>query len=281
LKRIAILLSFILTFIFTFASSQTLIVTSIPPLGYAFQQIGGNLVKIEVLTHAGDNPHTYSLNPNQVVMISKATIFGELGLKEDEWIAKKVISINPHVDVVNVASNLQQFLIGEDGNYNPHLWLDVKLYEMMCVNVYYSLSKKFPSYEKYFAENLGKMIEKLEELNSKIKNMLSPFKNKSFVAQHPAWDYFARAYGLGKEYTLENNSGQSITLRDYEKILLAMKKYKIMRIIADPVTPSRMSKNLASQTGAKIIEINPIYVYNYFDLMQDIATKFVEALKGE
>ncbi len=279
MKRPITLLFFILTFIFTIAFSQTLIVTSIPPLGYAFQQIGGKYVKIEVLTHAGDNPHTYSLNPRQVLTISKAEIFGDLGLKEDKWIAQKVMAINPNINVVDTVSNFHQFLIGEDENYNPHVWLDVKLYEMICINVYYALVKVSPSHKNYYAENLGNMIEKLENLNSKISSMLSPYKGKPFVAQHPAWDYFARAYGLGKEYSLENNAGQGITPIEYKNIILAMKKYRITHIIGDPVTPSRMSENLATQTGAKIIEINPVYIYNYFDLMEEIAQKFAEALK--
>ncbi len=275
------LLFFILTLIFTLAFSQISIVVSIPPLGYIFQQIGGENVKIYTLTHAGDNPHTYNLSPQQVLIIAKASIFSDLGLKDDRWISQKVLNVNPHIRVISTLSNLHRFLIGKDGNYNPHAWLDVKLYEMMCTNVYYALVKSYPSYEPYFSKNFGRLIEKLEALNSRIEKTLSPYKGRPFVAQHPAWDYFARAYGLGKEYTLENNAGQTITPKEYASIILAMKKYHIKAIIGDPVTPCDMTRTLAAQMGVEIVNVNPVYVEDYVKLMEEIAEKFVEALKGE
>ncbi len=279
MKRFFIFLLLILSLTFTLAFSEALILTSIPPIGYAFQQIGGKDVKVMILIHAGDNPHTYTLSPRQVMNISKADVFAYLGLKEEAWIAQKVKAINPSVDIVNATSGLKRFLIGNNDNYNPHVWLDVKLYEMMCVNIYHALANEFPSNSSYFARNFAKLIEELENLNVEISKEMKPFEGRPFVAQHPAWDYFARAYGLGKEYSLENNSGQPITPREYENTLIAMKKYDINYIIGDPVTPSKISESLAAQSGAKIIEVNPIYIYNYIDLMKDIAKKFTEALR--
>ncbi len=266
-------------FAFTSAFATLSIVTSIPPLGYLLQQLTGNTVKIEVLLGPGDNPHNYSLTPQQVIKISKANIFVSLGLQEDVWISKKVVAINPNVKIIQSTEGMTQFLIGANGNYNPHVWLDVKLYEMMCINIYHELTIFMPKDDKILSENFAKFILKLEYLNNEIKKEMIPFHGRDFIAQHPAWNYFARAYGLGKEFSLENDSGQAITPKEYKSILDSMKRYNINSIIGDPVTPSKIARSLAAESGTRIVEINPVYLFNYFDLMKNIAKKFTEALR--
>ncbi len=237
------------------------------------------MAKVEVLVKPGDNPHNYSLNPRQVIEISKASVFVSLGLQEDAWISKKVVAINPKLKIVKATEGMTQFLIGTNDNYNPHVWLDVKLYEMMCVNIYHKLAIFMPGNENVLSANFAKLILKLEDLNDEIAEKMKPFHGRDFIAQHPAWDYFARAYGLGKEFSLVNDSGQAITPREYKIILDSIKKYKINSIIGDPVTPSKMARSLSSESGTKIVEINPVYLYNYFDLMKNVTEKFIEALQ--
>ncbi|BBJ28978.1 metal ABC transporter substrate-binding protein [Athalassotoga saccharophila] len=255
------------------------VVTTIPPLGYMVSTIGGSAVDVSVLEKPGDNPHNFNLTPQQALFISKSEVFVDLGLEEDAWIGDRVRSINPSLKVIDATKDLSQFLIGEPGAYNPHVWLDVKLYEMMAINVYSALVKFDPADQAIFSNNFSKFILSLDQLNDRIVKDLEPIKGKPFIAQHPAWDYFARAYGLGTEYSLENDAGQSIGPKDYQAIIEAMKKYNIKSIIGDPVTSSKLANQLASQTGSKIVEINPIFNFNYFDLMNAIVKGFLEALK--
>lgn len=255
------------------------VVATIPPLGYIVSTIGGSVVEINVLEKAGDNPHNFNLMPQQAVYISKSDIVVELGLEEDAWIGERVKAINPSIKMIDATKGLSQFLIGEKGAYNPHVWLDVKLYEMMAINVYDALVRADPKDQAIFSANFGKFILSLNELNEQITTKLDAVKGKPFVSQHPAWDYFARAYGLGYEYSLENDAGQPIGPKDYQKILDMIKKYDIKSIIGDPVTSSKLANQLSNQTGARIININPIFTFNYFDLMDAITNGFLEALK--
>ncbi len=273
----------IVTILFVFAGilafGKLNVVATIPPLGYIVSTIGGSAVDVNVLEKPGDNPHNFNLTPQQALFISKSEIFVDLGLEEDAWIADRVRSINPSLKIIDATKDLSQFLIGQSNAYNPHVWLDVKLYEMMAVNVYSALVKFDPADQSIFSNNFSKFILSLDQLNDRIVKELEPIRGKPFVAQHPAWDYFARAYGLGNEYSLENDAGQPIGPKDYQAIIEAMKKYNIKSIIGDPVTSSKIANQLASQTGAKIVEINPIFNFNYFDLMNAIVNGFLEALK--
>jgi len=252
---------------------------SIPPLGYATQYIGGKSVNVDILVKAGDNPHNYSLSPQQVMKISKMTAFIDLGLTEDEWIAQRVKAISPNIKVFNSTNGMSHLLIGTNGSYNPHVWLDVKLYELMCINIYDDLVKLDPGDREKFSYNLGNLLIKLNDLDDKIREELKPFHGKPFVAQHPAWVYFARAYDLGKEYSLMNDSGQTVGPREYQKIVESMKRYKIGSIIGDPVTPVKIAYSLSKDTDAEIVEINPIYTTDYFKLMTTVSEKFVEAFR--
>jgi zinc transport system substrate-binding protein len=278
LKIFSVLLIF-MAFLTSLTMASLSVVVTIPPLGYAMEEIGGSAVRVNVLERAGDNPHNFNLTPQQAVIISKASMLVDLGLEEDAWIAEKMKSINPSIDIVDATQGLSQFLIGDPGAYNPHVWLDVKLYEMMAINLYGSLVKVDPKDQTIFSLNLATFMISLNELDEEVRIIMMKIKGKSFVAQHPAWDYFARAYGLGFEYSLENDSGQTIGPKDYKRITEAMKKYGIRSIIGDPVTSSKLANQLSSETGATIIDINPIFTFNYFDLMRSVTNGFLEALK--
>ncbi len=277
--RKAIFLTLLSIFLFVVSFGKLSIVTSIPPLGYAVQEIGGTAVNVTILEKPGDDPHSFNLTPRQAITISKSNGFVTLGLEEDKWIADKVKSIDPNLFVVDGTTGFSHLLVGTKGAYNPHVWLDVKLYELMAVNICQGLAKLAPSESRMFSANLGRFLISLNELDSSIRKTLQPFAGRRFVAQHPAWVYFARAYGLGEEYSLESDSDQPIGPREYQNIIDAMKKYGIKTVIGDPVTPSKMTDILSSETGAKVVRINPIYVTDYFDLMKSITNGFAEALK--
>ena len=277
--RNVFMLTVILLLLLTSVFASMQIVVTIPPLSYAVQRIGGNLVRVVELLKPGDDPHNYTLSPRQVIEISKAEALIDLGLGEDKWIAQRIKAISPSVKEFNSTKGMEHFLIGVKDAYNPHVWLDVKLYELMCINIYSDLVKLDPNAQKIFSYNLGSFLMELNILDNQIREELKPYHNKPFVAQHPAWLYFARAYGLGKEYSLENDSGQVLSPEKYQNVIEAMKRYKIDSIIGDPVTPARITDTLARDMHAKIVEINPIFMDNYFELMKSITKKFVEAFK--
>ncbi len=279
-KRFFLVIGILILFVLTIFGKLSVVAT-IPPLGYAALSIGGTAIDLSVLLKPGDNPHNFSLTPNQAVSISKADVLIDLGLEEDKWISEKVKAINSSVKIIDTTEGLSQFLIGDSGSYNPHVWLDVKLYEMMAVNVYTALVRIDPGSTSYFTQNFGKFMLNLNLLDGEIRDSLLSVKGKPFVAQHPAWVYFARAYGLGKEYSLESDSGQSIGPQDYRNIINIMRKNDIKSIIGDPVTPSKITNELSSQTGASIVMVNPISVFDYFDLMKSVTNGFLEALNGK
>ncbi len=278
MKRYTIL-TIVFLFIVLYSFGKLSIVTTIPPLGYAIREIGGDTVEVNILVKAGDNPHTYAPTPAELLRISKASGFVALGLGMDDWITDKVRSINSSLPVLNVSDGLSHLVIGKANAYNPHIWLDVKLYELICVNICDFLMKLDPRDDLVFAKNLGRLLAKLNSLDSQLRNELMPIKGRDFIAQHPAWDYFARAYGLGKEYFLETGAGGSIGPKSYKKILDIIKKEHIKAIIGDLVTPSKLTESVAAEAHVDIVKLNPISTFDYFELLEGIANGFLKALK--
>ncbi|MCD6238309.1 MAG: zinc ABC transporter substrate-binding protein [Thermotogae bacterium] len=278
MKKIAILV-LIFLIVSLYSSGKISVVTSIPPLGYAVQMLGGELIDTNVLMRAGDNPHIYTPMPRKILEISRASGFVTLGLGIDDWIVEKVRSVNPSIPVLVASDGLAHLAIGKPGAYNPHIWLDVKLYEMICVKTCAFLIELAPEDKDIFRRNLGILLVRLDSLDSRIRSELLPIRGRDFVVQHPAWDYFARAYGLGKEYSLATGSEQNVGPREYSKILNVIKKEHIKAIIGDLVTPSRLTESAAKESNSKIVKLNPISIFNYFDLMKGITKGFLNALK--
>lgn len=72
------------------ASAEKLrVVTSIPPVRYFIEKIGGDAVQVESMVPAGADPHSYEPKPKQMAALSKAAAYFAVGLEfEEVWLPK-------------------------------------------------------------------------------------------------------------------------------------------------------------------------------------------------
>src|SRR6476659_5673354 len=99
------------------------VVASFYPLQYAAERIVGPHAAVTNLTAPGVEPHDIELSPRQVAKISGATVmFYEKGLQPA---VDDAVQNNGPDHVVDAASAVD--LRHEDGQADPHFWLDPTL----------------------------------------------------------------------------------------------------------------------------------------------------------
>src|SRR5918993_4612098 len=136
------------------------VVTSVAPITNIVKNIGGNKIDLIGLVPEGVNSHTFELVPSDVAKVNDAdlVIIDGLGLETNIGnVAEESHGKNPRLEILKLGDNTlspDQWVFDfsfpkENGDPNPHLWLNVvhamkfanltreKLTEMDPQNAYY------------------------------------------------------------------------------------------------------------------------------------------------
>ena len=101
-RYISIVFAVLYVFLGTaFAVDKLPVFVTIAPQKYFVQQIGKNLVDVQVMVHPGADPHTYEPKPKQMVAISKAKLYFTVGIEFEEAKLSKIIAANPSIKVIH------------------------------------------------------------------------------------------------------------------------------------------------------------------------------------
>ena len=84
-----------------FASDKLPVFVTIPPQQFFVQQIGKNLVDVQVMVEPGADPHTYEPKPQQMVAITKAKLYFAVGIEFEKANLSKIVATNPDLKVIH------------------------------------------------------------------------------------------------------------------------------------------------------------------------------------
>jgi zinc transport system substrate-binding protein len=118
------LISFALVGIVEAADKLPVFVT-IAPQKYFVQQIGKDLVDVQVMVHPGADPHTYEPKPQQMVAISKAQLYFAVGIEFEQANLKKITSTNPNLKVIHTDHGIEKLAMAahdhhQEGHTEAH-----------------------------------------------------------------------------------------------------------------------------------------------------------------
>ena len=91
-------------------------------------------------------------------------------------------------------------LIGSDeydGRYDPHLWMDPRIWSYVVLNVRDALTEILPEEKTRISDNTETYLKKVEQLQNYANRVLAsvPQKNRILLTSHDAFNYFGQAYG--------------------------------------------------------------------------------------
>ena len=246
------------------------IFVSITPQKYFVERIGGNDVKVEVMVKPGESPATFNPNPKKMSRLANSKLYFSIGVPfERIWISR-LKAIQPDLKFISLNQNLGlKIKSGYSQNKkDPHIWLSPLLVKNMVTEIEVALSKEKPEREKIFKINHTALAQELDMLDQEIRDILANGKTRSFMVFHPAWSYFAEAYGL-EQISIEHN-GKEPGPRSLQEIINRGKKSNIKTIFVQKQFGLSVAKNIAKMIGATIQEMDPL-AENYFENMRQTA----------
>lgn len=222
---------------------------------------------MEGLVPEGINSHTFELVPSDVIKINNAdlVIIDGLGLEtniEEIAIAKETQNKDPKLQVLKLGDNtitpdqwVFDFSFPEQGDPNPHLWLNV-VYAMKFANLTRDkLIEMDPQNAQYYSANTDRYIALLKKLDERILEAVQtvPPQNRKLLTYHDSWAYFAPRYNMTVIGAVQPSDFGEPTTLEVARIIDQIRSEKVPAIFASEVFPTQIMHQIAKEGNVKIV----------------------------
>jgi len=248
------------------ASDKIKVVVTILPQAEFVEKVGDERVQVMVMVPPGASPHTYEPTPRQLIEVSKAEIYFQVGSGVDFELAfmNKIIDINSNMVVVNCSKGIK-FI-----NKDPHVWLSPMNVKRMVKNIYDALAKIDPENEDYYHKNMESYLKELDNLDEEIREILRNITNRRFMVYHPSWGYFARDYNL-TQIPVEKE-GKEPTARGLMALIDQARQLKMKVIFVSPQFDQKKAGVIAESIHGRIVFLDPL-ARDYVKNLRSVALK--------
>lgn len=256
------------------AGERIPVFVSIPPQKYFVEKIGGSLVQVSVMVPAGANPHIYEPRPTQMTALSKSKLYFAIGVTfETVWLPK-FADLNPKMRIVRCDRGIDKMAmvvhhheeeegVGDQdkekqahkeeapGTLDPHVWVAPPEVRIIARNIQEALAEIDPSNSRIYESNLETFLEEIDKLDQDLTEVFKDKKGLKFMVYHPAWGYFARAYGL--EQVPVEMEGKEPKPGQLKALITQSKRDSIKVIFVQPQFSMKSAETIAKAIGGQVI----------------------------
>lgn len=261
---------------------RLLAAVSILPQADFVERVGGSWVRVHVLVGPGHAPSTFDPTARQLVELGRAELFFRIGLPFEDRLAAKLAEGRSGLKIIDTRAGIRlRRMGGEAGGasgqgYDPHIWLAPLLVKQQARTICDALKEADPDHATAFEENLAEFEADLEALHQKLSKRFKPLRGRPFFVFHPAFGYFADAYGL--EQVAIEADGKEPGGRQLGKLIRRAKEMGIRRIFVEQGFSPRSAQAIAKATGARVVVLDPL-ARDYLANLEAMAGRIAEALE--
>ncbi len=269
---------------------------SVAPQAYLVERVGGEHVEVEVLVRPGESPATYAPSPRQMARLSEAALYFRVGVPFENGLMPKIESAMPRLRVVDTRAGVtlrrmqhhahadehaaehkehaEAHEHGDDG-YDPHIWLSPAALRIQAHSVADALAEADPGHAEAYRANLEALLRDIDTTHAHITEILSPFKGQAFFVFHPAYGYFADAYGL--DQVPVEVEGKTPSPKQLQALLEEAKAKRVKAIFVQPQFNRTSAEHVAASIGAKVVVLDPL-AEDVLRNLEEMAARIANAL---
>lgn len=187
----------------TFSKSYPIrAVATVGMISDVIANIAGSHVQIDTIIGHGGDPHLYKASPNDVRRLVGADIVFYNGLFLEGKMADILLSYNrskPSIPLGEVLDPTTLFKPQEfEGHYDPHVWMDVKLWSQVATKIKEELKRFDPKHALEYEANAQRYQTTLTKLDAYVRSTIAsiPKEQRVLITAHDAFRYFSRAYDI-------------------------------------------------------------------------------------
>ncbi|PKR81274.1 manganese transporter [Brumimicrobium salinarum] len=234
------------------------IVTTTSIITDLVENIGGENVHIEGVMGAGVDPHLYKASEGDVMKLSRADMIFYNGLH----LEGKLVDIFERMEYQNIktvavadALDKNELINSElfGGNFDPHIWFNIKFWEKITLFVADELSKAVPEHEEEFQKNAQNYLQELKyldvELHKKIAEL--PKDKRRLVTAHDAFSYFGKAFDFDVVGLQGLSTATEAGVQDVQETANYIIDHKVNAIFIESSVPRRTIEALQASVNSK------------------------------
>lgn len=258
---------------------------SVLPQAYFAERIGGELVDVDVLVGQGQDPHLFAPTQRQMKNLEKARVYFRIGMPFEETVCRRLASMYENLRIVDTLKGIAVREIevhhhedADHGEMDPHVWMSPKLAKVLAGNMCEALCREDAEHADTYRKNLKELQVDLTQLDEKITAAMEPLKGRTFYVFHPAFGYFAEAYGL--EQRAVETGGKAPVAKQIQALVQQARAEGVKVIFVQPQYSQSAAKVIASEIGGVVVPIDPL-AKNYIGNLEQVAEKVREALSSD
>jgi ABC-type Zn uptake system ZnuABC Zn-binding protein ZnuA len=278
------------------AAPQLKIAATIFPLYDLVRNIAGPAVEVVLLLPPGASPHTFEAKPGTVRALMGCTVLFAIGHGLDDWAVRlahgagirhtvfvdEQIPLRPAAQAVHNHGDPQPAQ-HDHAAVDPHYWLSIPNAIRIVQTLTRTLATLHPAATADYEQRASAYQEQLRQVDSEIRQLLTALPQRSMATFHPAFDYFAAAYGLQVVAAFEPSPGQEPAPRQVEAFLRQVRAHKLPVLFVEPQLPPGGFASLARDLRLRLQELDPVGGSpgrdSYIALMRFNATQIATSLR--
>lgn len=233
-----------------------IVTVTIEPLRYFAEQIAGDRFKVVTMVPKGGNPETYEPSARQMMDLSVSDIYikvGNIGF-ERTWM-KKLEANAPHTIVIDSSEGVMPQRTPH-GDIDPHTWMSTANARIIAANIYKALSEIDSKDSTYFRNNLETLLDRIDAVDTSIREALTKDKAQAFLVYHPVLTYFAHDYKL-RQIAMEEE-GREPSAAQLKGVIAEAKRLGVRTFFVQAEFANRNIDVVAKETGTAKTPINPL-----------------------
>lgn len=267
----AILVGYLFGCVSGTSASPLQVFVSIPPQKWLAEQVGGDLVSTHVLVDRGQEPHNFEPTPKQVAALFRSQFYFMVDMEFEREITRKIRQSGTKVQVIDVTRTIDKISItgqAHEENWDkgaeehrhtgldPHVWLSPANLKIMATVMAETMAAADPANKSAYQRNLQAVNVTLDRLNQDIQKILTPYRGATFYVFHPAFGYFAHAYGLYQDAV--EIAGKSPAPKQLRSLIHRAKREKVKVIFVQPQFDPKSSDAIAHAIGGEVVHLDPL-----------------------
>lgn len=281
------------------------VVTTIKPLHSLVSGVIGDTGKATLLLKGAESPHGFQFKPSQMKKMQQAKVVFYIDNNLETFLSPALKVLPKTVKTVAVAKKsrikLQAYRQGKDwekeshnneeehihnhGLYNMHIWLNPNNAIQMVKTIVKELSLTYPENRNIYKSNARKLLARIKTLDQKLKQQLTPVKDKPFIVFHDAYQYFEKAYGLKAVGSITVQPNQPLSPRRVSEIQQKLRTHQVQCIFSEPQFSDRIIHTIAKNSTTKTGILDSLGMQLeaghtlYFNLLQNLANNIKQCLQ--
>ena len=270
------------------------IYTTVYPLQYFAQEIGGQYVNVETVYPPGTDEHTFEPSQKDIIKMAESDLFFYIGYNLEGFVTKaEPILVDEGVKTVAIGESvvLDEEEHAEDehkedthtevdhseeantadeghlhGDVDPHLWLDPVYASQMAAAIKDELTAKMPEQADYFEAQYNELNDKLKVLDSQLADTIQNSKTNKIIVSHSAYGYWEKRYGLEQISVTGLSTSSEPSQKELGNIVKTAQEHNIHYVVFEQNVSSKLTEIIQNEIGAKALTLHNLSVLTDADI---------------